>query len=166
MKINEIIRNNILTSPGHSWVLQLSSTMAEPEHSAPPCFAFILSSLELVLKPPPHVLEQSPISHLSHSQSTIVWIQGVLQALAKNSRNNNFIQSNANRNHIYINTWTRLRVAFFNFSWLARASSSICFFDKFNSGVRPSPCSACLWACSNHPIFPNAMDCYDIIYQY
>ena len=60
----------IVYIPEHSWVLQVSSIVEEPEHSFPPCFAITFSIRVLVLRPPPHLFEHSPICHLSHSQST------------------------------------------------------------------------------------------------
>ena len=56
--------------PGHSWTLQLSVTDASPSHALPPLAEDTFSSLFLVIKPPPHVLEHSPTCHSSHSQWT------------------------------------------------------------------------------------------------
>ena len=51
-------------------MLQLSSTLAAPEHFSPPCLALTFSVRVLVFIPPPHVLEHNPFCHSSHSQST------------------------------------------------------------------------------------------------
>ena len=57
--------------PRHPFALQVSVSVAEPVHGAPPFDAGVASDLVRVLEPPPHVseqLDQSPYS--PHTQST------------------------------------------------------------------------------------------------
>ena len=56
--------------PGHGSVLQTEVMIAEPEHSNPPCAALNFLSLVLVIAPPPHGFEHSPITQSSQTQST------------------------------------------------------------------------------------------------
>lgn len=56
--------------PGHSLTLHSSWIDDGPSHSSPPGSADTNCSLVLVLVPPPHVREQTPIFHTSHSQFT------------------------------------------------------------------------------------------------
>ena len=66
--------------PGHSWILQLSVCLADPEHGDPnrkfigdPSFwAVVLTCLDLSLTPAPHVFEHDDQSLQEvHSQSTV-----------------------------------------------------------------------------------------------
>ena len=54
--------------PGHSWWLQPSCVVVLPSHF-PPFSSSNIFFLVFVLIPPPHELEQTPISQLPHSQS-------------------------------------------------------------------------------------------------
>ena len=60
----------IKKQPEHSFVLQISVILFEPVHCFPPLVALIFGALTFVRVPEPHSLEQSPIFHISHSQST------------------------------------------------------------------------------------------------
>ena len=62
------MKHNFL--PGHALVLQFSIEIDSALHSFPPLAALIFTSLVLVLSPPPHVFEHSPISHSAHLQWT------------------------------------------------------------------------------------------------
>ena len=52
-------------------MLQSSMNSETPEQLLPPFTASILTSLVLVLFPPPHFFEQTPIVQEPHSQSTV-----------------------------------------------------------------------------------------------
>ena len=52
-------------------MLQSSAISEIPEQFLPPYAGLILTSLVLVLFPPPHSFEQVPIFQESHSQSTV-----------------------------------------------------------------------------------------------
>ena len=80
--------------PGHSSILQSSMIFGSPEQFFPPFAASVLTSLVLVLFPPPHSFEQVPILQEFHSQSTVDRIKDCLPLDSRNWYLWNFIHLN------------------------------------------------------------------------
>ena len=74
--------------PGHSWTLQMSSIVGDPGQSIPPLPAFTFLSRVLILFPPPHVLEHSPIPHFK--QSIAYGINGKLVSVPRHVEEGSF----------------------------------------------------------------------------